>query len=232
MPSRRNCNNCRRMGHTVRNCPELLQQRSYGHSINHECYICHSPGHNTSLCPLNGANNQQYSMFCFLCEEYGHVLFDCPIHAAIQEHNIVNEDVKPPYMNKPKINWDKCGKCGANNTGSVCECGEKQVTQVQCDANGVFECMICYTDLRELNKVTTKCGHHFCVDCFLNHYTSKQKSSSDCPICRAGLIESKGHPAAPADNMIMEMLRSDPRYQLVLNNIEIVREFNAEVLEI
>lgn len=49
-------------------------------------------------------------------------------------------------------------------------------------------------------------------------------------MCRAGLIESNGHRVARVYNRIIDMFMSDPRYQLVMNNIEIVREFNAEII--
>lgn len=231
MISQRRCDNCRLTGHDTRNCPTLIEHRADERSMNRLCYICNETGHDPSRCQHSGDNNQEHSVFCFLCEENGHILFDCPFHKCILEKNmedVVNMDLQR-HLNKTRINWDKCGKCGADNTGSICSCGEKQVTTVPCNEKGIFECTICYTDLRELNKVTTKCGHHFCVDCFLAHYTSNHASSSDCPMCRAGLIESKEQPVTPADNEVLMLFQSDPHFQLVMNNLEIVREFNAEI---
>ena len=42
------------------------------------------------------------------------------------------------------------------------------------------ECNICFDDLEETNKVVTKCGHKFCVEC----YTRAARNNNDCAVCR------------------------------------------------
>ena len=44
-------------------------------------------------------------------------------------------------------------------------------------------CNICFDDLEETNKVITKCGHKFCVEC----YTRAARNNNDCAVCRKKL---------------------------------------------
>ena len=44
-------------------------------------------------------------------------------------------------------------------------------------------CNICFDDLEETNKVITKCGHKFCVEC----YTRASRNNNDCAVCRKKL---------------------------------------------
>ena len=44
-------------------------------------------------------------------------------------------------------------------------------------------CNICFDDLEETNKVITKCGHKFCIEC----YTRAARNKNDCAVCRKKL---------------------------------------------
>ena len=44
-------------------------------------------------------------------------------------------------------------------------------------------CNICFDDLKETNKVITKCGHKFCIEC----YTRAARNKNDCAVCRKKL---------------------------------------------
>ena len=44
-------------------------------------------------------------------------------------------------------------------------------------------CNICFDDLEDTNKVITKCGHKFCVEC----YTRAARNKNDCAVCRKKL---------------------------------------------
>ena len=44
-------------------------------------------------------------------------------------------------------------------------------------------CNICFDELKETNKVITKCGHKFCVEC----YTRAARNKNDCAVCRKTL---------------------------------------------
>jgi len=206
----RRCGICRETGHNRRNCPNmhlhqqlqfqqqqqqqqmLFQQQQQQQQQQHQQQqmLFQQQQHHLQI--------QQQEQFCVLCGSPHHATIDCPI---------LNDDVMlpsppppppPPPSSTPltvssshKIHWDACGKCGLPNNGGICSCGEKQVAPVAPNEEGIYECMICYTYLKELNKVTTKCGHHYCVDCFLLHFTSSNPSSKSCPICRAKLLEVK-----------------------------------------
>ena len=179
MPRRtRRCRNCHRTGHDRRNCSQLQVQQQQQQ-------------------PQPQPQQQPVQIHCVLCGSRYHDSYDCPI--LVEDEVIVPpppptprpRQLSQPSSNRQKINWDTCGNCGLPNDGGTCSCGEKQVAPVPPNEEGIYECTICYTDLKELNKVTTKCGHHYCIDCFLHHFTSGNPSSKNCPMCRADLLEVK-----------------------------------------
>ena len=45
-------------------------------------------------------------------------------------------------------------------------------------------CMLCDAELGQTNICTTKCGHKYCLTCFITYYT---ETSYDCPECAAPL---------------------------------------------
>lgn len=51
------------------------------------------------------------------------------------------------------------------------------------------QCHICYMDTKNVGVITTKCGHTFCEDCILSHYTSENLYSKYCPICNVDLTK-------------------------------------------
>lgn len=242
MPSRR-CGICREVGHNRRNCPRSANANA-NHRRNQQydrpCFICGIPGHDPSHCPMNGvdmnaalaanANDQEYidvvfvesdeegydNLACALCESTQHEVWDCPIF----QRRLDPQRNSTPM--KKKIHWDKCGKCGTENTGNkfCVSCGEKQIIPVPKNEKGVHECIICYANLRELNKVTTKCGHHFCIDCFLSHHDSNQASSGDCPMCRAQILEvevEEPDEITPHQERIIDTIRDLHRQLRILN---------------
>lgn len=237
--SARRCGICREVGHNRRNCPRANHRNQQYDRI---CYTCGIPGHDPPHCPMMNeiigdyqrhvdviaeANPDNIAYIdveididendvaaagdtCILCGSYEHDIVNCPIARSQFNQRSVSA--------KKKIYWDKCGKCGTENTGSkyCCSCGEKHVIPVPKNDNGVHECTICYVNLRELNKVTTKCGHHFCIDCFLSHHDSNQASSGDCPMCRAQILEVEEEPDGFASNQehIIDTIRSVHRQLL------------------
>ena len=48
-------------------------------------------------------------------------------------------------------------------------------------------CMLCDAQLGQTNICTTKCGHKYCLTCFITYYT---ETSYDCPECAAPLQNS------------------------------------------
>lgn len=49
------------------------------------------------------------------------------------------------------------------------------------------QCNICFDNLEETNKVVTKCGHKFCVEC----YTRAARNNNDCAVCRKKLCSAE-----------------------------------------
>lgn len=212
------------MKHIIRLYTNNIQQKPL--FMTRRCGLCRQNGHDRRNCPQRQQNVQQVDQqICMLCNG-AHNPYDCPIlqdepnddhdepndehydHVNIQyiqnEYSDIDHRIPPqppPPSPSSKIHWDKCGQCGKQNQGKICSCGAKMITQVPCNSDGFYECTICYNELKDLNKVTTKCGHHFCVDCFLSHYTSNQGMSGKCPMCRTELLEQQriseqhSHPA-------------------------------------
>lgn len=48
------------------------------------------------------------------------------------------------------------------------------------------ECPVCCESLAETNKVITRCGHQFCVTCFVQSLDNKK---NECPMCRDNVLE-------------------------------------------
>jgi hypothetical protein len=48
-------------------------------------------------------------------------------------------------------------------------------------------CMLCNAQLGETNVCTTKCGHKYCLSCFITYYT---ETSYECPECAELLRDS------------------------------------------
>lgn len=52
------------------------------------------------------------------------------------------------------------------------------------------ECSICWSGLKDNNVAVTKCGHAYCMDCFLKH-TQGTVSNNKCPMCRTELFKKQ-----------------------------------------
>lgn len=48
-------------------------------------------------------------------------------------------------------------------------------------------CAICLEKITENNSCITKCGHHFCLTCLLQHYSN----NNSCPLCREKISENE-----------------------------------------
>ena len=208
----RRCGICRQLGHTRRNCPDNPPNQIVPpvNNVPQNCMLC-GGAHNPYDCHiLRDEPNGEY----FYIENVENVQNEYH-HNVMDERAIMNQIVPPHPPSQPsqtpKIHWDKCGQCGHPNQGKICRCGAKMITEVPCNSEGVYECTICYNDLKDLNKATTKCGHHFCIDCFVSHYTSQQSMSGKCPMCRAELLDEQ-RPIAPEQHRPRGIIRYISRY--------------------
>jgi hypothetical protein len=57
-------------------------------------------------------------------------------------------------------------------------------------------CAICLEKITENNSCITKCGHHFCLTCLLQHYSN----NNSCPLCREKISENDVHPESSLDS--------------------------------
>jgi RING finger protein 113A len=61
------------------------------------------------------------------------------------------------------------------------EAGGIQEEEIESDSELAFECPICNSEFK--SPIVTKCGHHFCEACILQHYKKKTK----CFVCGSSL---------------------------------------------
>ena len=50
------------------------------------------------------------------------------------------------------------------------------------------ECIICFKNLENLNKIKTKCNHTFCFDCINYNKQNNKNTGHLCPICRCSIF--------------------------------------------
>lgn len=85
-------------------------------------------------------------------------------------------------MSSTNRNRTKCSICGlyghnrANKKFHPIVAEASQTTRV----TQVNECPICFNPLENVNCCTTRCGHNFCLECFIKH----TKKNNKCPMCR------------------------------------------------
>tara|TARA_Y100001970_G_scaffold292160_1_gene432240 strand:- start:1363 stop:1842 length:480 start_codon:yes stop_codon:yes gene_type:complete len=54
--------------------------------------------------------------------------------------------------------------------------------------NETHECVICLTNLKNLNKIKTKCNHTFCFDCINYNKQNNKNTGHLCPVCRCSIF--------------------------------------------
>jgi hypothetical protein len=83
----------------------------------------------------------------------------------------------------------------------------------------IVECMVCYEDI-ECEKVTLKCGHAYCVQCFIKH----MRVGNNCAACRANICDPPEKLHTPARTLSTEDIS-----EIVENNLVHNPEFIADV---
>lgn len=68
------------------------------------------------------------------------------------------------------------------NTDDFCSNKNKNINVDNCDN----ECVICYDNKYKNGCVSLKCGHDYCVDCFVEH----MRSSNTCAYCRIAICST------------------------------------------
>jgi hypothetical protein len=93
------------------------------------------------------------------------------------------------------------------------------------------DCSICWSDLKETNKVVTKCGHSYCMDCFLKH-TQGTVANNKCPMCRTELFQKQKQKSYMIQvdglNADLRDVLSARDYDFFIDLLESVPENNVE----
>jgi hypothetical protein len=93
----------------------------------------------------------------------------------------------------------KCGLCREEgHTRKTCPIAKKTevaresilFTPTAKPSSTFKECAICWSGLKDTNVAITKCGHSYCLDCFLKH-TQGTVANDKCPMCRSELFKKK-----------------------------------------
>ena len=73
--SSRCCFKCRRLGHSINDCPMIKADSEQGTGV---CYKCGSTEHSVSACKAKVEPNHYPYAKCFICNETGHITKQCP----------------------------------------------------------------------------------------------------------------------------------------------------------
>lgn len=60
-------------------------------------------------------------------------------------------------------------------------------------------CIVCQDEIREEDKITTKCGHYYCVTCFVYH----MRVSNVCGMCRSQIVPDKPKELPTMDTQVV-----------------------------
>ena len=125
------------------------------------CSICREPGHNARTC-------------CFV-EELNFV--EVPIYAEDDELDFIEV---PDYADHEFDAYlERLNAEVAADKSAFIKSLEEEVEQEK------NECIICYECVGD-GKVSLKCGHNYCVACFVKH----MRISNTCAYCRTELCEA------------------------------------------
>lgn len=69
------------------------------------------------------------------------------------------------------------------------------------------ECCICMEKMQNVNCCTTRCGHKFCLTCFVRH--SKGDIYAKCPLCRTTITDAPEPPPPPPPPPIDDEMSDD-----------------------
>ena len=61
------------------------------------------------------------------------------------------------------------------------------------------KCIICYDELETDDEIRTKCGHYYCVTCFVYH----MRLSNQCGMCRTQIVPDKPKELPKMDNELI-----------------------------
>jgi hypothetical protein len=86
----------------------------------------------------------------------------------------------------------------------------------------VVECMVCYEDI-EREKVSLKCGHAYCVQCFIKH----MRVGNNCAACRAHICDP---PKKHGNRTLSTTEISDIIEQNLTNHPDFIRAIHADLL--
>ena len=69
------------------------------------------------------------------------------------------------------------------------------------------DCCICMEKIEKVNCCTTKCGHKFCLTCFVRH--SKGDIHAKCPLCRTTISDIPPPPPSPVRPRLEDIIDFD-----------------------
>lgn len=77
------------------------------------------------------------------------------------------------------------------------------------------ECCICMDTLQTKNVAVTSCGHKFCLECLLKHYSTK----NNCPLCREELVKDQQYSVPDEPHYEMEISEDEMEFYEMYNQM-------------
>jgi len=110
------------------------------------------------------------------------------------------------------MSCSKCRKKGHNvRTCPLLDNPSHQQESIDA-ATEVDNCPICMEGINDTNCCTTKCGHKFCLECFVKH----SKIKDNCPMCRREFYFNKSsRTTEQPQNRIMNFLNTTDQIYVV-----------------
>lgn len=132
-------------------------------------------------------------MKCSYCEENGHNIMTCPYDKQLI--HLLRSPQKP--------NFDHMSFKVLKRLAALINCKVSlpriqiilnltrywqewlKTQDIVARSSDITDCPICMEPLESIQNVSTKCGHKYCLKCFLQSYHKK----NSCPMCRTSIIE-------------------------------------------
>lgn len=69
---------------------------------------------------------------------------------------------------------------------------KREAATTKAEPEEIEDCCICMEKIEKVNCCTTKCGHKFCLTCFVRY--SKGNINAKCPLCRTTISDKSEEP--------------------------------------
>lgn len=158
------CQLCEQIGHEIHQCAGFglnCINRFPDPELIHKNKLIHIASTHIVKLKIPKVSSKYKSHQCSLCYMYMHDKNECA-------YNIYNFIQDKPCPLKIKLLEDRQERI----VEKIFEC---------------VECPICYEPLQKCDKIILRCGHQFCVTCFITNY-NESENGNECSLCRESIL--------------------------------------------